>query len=37
VEIKEKKQTKKDPRVVAAARELKDRWLEEIRAVCTTF
>jgi Acetyltransferase (GNAT) family len=30
VEIKEKKQTKNDPRLVAAARELKDRWLEQV-------
>jgi hypothetical protein len=29
---KEKRQTKNDPRLVAAARELKDRWLEQVNA-----
>jgi hypothetical protein len=33
VEVKEKKpKQKNDPRLVAAARELKDRWLEEINS-----
>ncbi len=32
IEPKEKKQTKNDPRLVAAARELKDRWLERINS-----
>jgi hypothetical protein len=33
VEVKEKKQKQKnDPQLVAAARELKDRWLEEINS-----
>jgi hypothetical protein len=32
IEPKEKKQTKNDPRLVAAARELKDRWLGEINS-----
>jgi hypothetical protein len=33
VEVKEKKpKQKNDPRLVAAARELKDRWLEQLNA-----